>query len=102
MRDIARDQLLAELRALRPEFERRGVLRMALFGSRARGDNHPDSDVDVVIEPDPGREFSGLNAASILGVIEDNIGLESSVVVLDRFTPADFVAAVERDRLPVF
>jgi hypothetical protein len=102
MRDIARDQLLAELLALRPEFERRGVLRMALFGSRARGDNRSDSDVDVVIEPDPNRQFSGLNAAGVLGIIEDRIGLDSSVVVLDRFTPAEFIAAVERDRLSVF
>ena len=102
MRDIAREQLLAELRALRPEFERRGVTRMALFGSRARGDNRADSDVDVVIDVDPNRKFSGLDAAGVYGVIEDNLGLESSVIVLDRFTPADFVAAVERDRVSVF
>jgi uncharacterized protein len=26
--------------------------RMPLFGSRARGDNRPDSDTDIMIEPD--------------------------------------------------
>jgi uncharacterized protein len=27
---------------------------VALFGSRARGDNRPDSDIDLMIEADPG------------------------------------------------
>jgi predicted nucleotidyltransferase len=27
---------------------------VALFGSRARGDNRPDSDIDLMIEVDPG------------------------------------------------
>lgn len=102
MRDIAREQLLEELRALRPEFERRGVTRMALFGSRARGDNRPDSDVDIVIDIEPNRKFSGLDAAGVYGVIENNIGLESSVIVLDRYADPDFVAAIERDQVSVF
>lgn len=102
MRDIAREQLLQELRALRPEFERRGVTRMALFGSRARGDNRPDSDVDIVIDIEPNRKFSGLDAAGVYGVIENNIGLESSVIVLDRYADPDFVAAIERDQVSVF
>ncbi|MBU2548696.1 MAG: nucleotidyltransferase domain-containing protein, partial [Proteobacteria bacterium] len=29
------------------------VKRLALFGSWARGDNQPDSDVDVLVEVDP-------------------------------------------------
>ena len=31
----------------------RGVIHAALFGSRARGDNRPDSDTDIMIEVDP-------------------------------------------------
>jgi predicted nucleotidyltransferase len=31
----------------------RGVRHAALFGSRARGDNRPDSDTDIMIEIDP-------------------------------------------------
>jgi uncharacterized protein len=30
-----------------------GVARAALFGSVARGDDRPDSDIDIMIELDP-------------------------------------------------
>ena len=57
-REIPRDQLVAELRALRDLFAEEGVTHMVLFGSRARQDNRADSDVDLVVEVDPGRKFS--------------------------------------------
>lgn len=43
---------LAEIRRLAgPVAERYGVERVWLFGSRARGDNRPDSDYDFLISP---------------------------------------------------
>ncbi len=80
-RDISRDQLLAELRALRPQFEREGVAHMALFGSRARGDHRPDSDVDLMIDIVPGRRFSMLGLIGLGHVVEDHIGLPGSVLI---------------------
>jgi predicted nucleotidyltransferase len=43
------DRLRQNERALRE----RGVTHAALFGSRARGDNRPDSDIDIMIEIEP-------------------------------------------------
>ena len=43
------DRLRQNQRALRE----RGVVHAALFGSRARGDDRPDSDTDIMIEVDP-------------------------------------------------
>jgi predicted nucleotidyltransferase len=43
------DRLKQNERALRE----RGVTHAALFGSRARGDNRPDSDIDIMIEIEP-------------------------------------------------
>ncbi|MCJ2137805.1 nucleotidyltransferase domain-containing protein [Methylobacterium sp. J-026] len=40
------------LRANEAELRRRGVLHAALFGSVARGEAGPDSDLDVMIEID--------------------------------------------------
>lgn len=102
MRDLSREQLLAELRALRPEFERRGVTGLSLFGSRARGDNRPDSDVDLIVDVNRDRKFSALNLAGLYGLIEDELGLESSLIVLDDYTPADFVSRISNDLTAVF
>jgi predicted nucleotidyltransferase len=43
------DRLRDDERALRA----RGVMHAALFGSRARGDDRPDSDADIMIEVAP-------------------------------------------------
>ena len=48
-----RAETLALLSRHQPEIQRRfGVRSMALFGSRAREQSHPNSDVDVLVEFD--------------------------------------------------
>lgn len=46
-------EILARLRENEPALRARGVRHAALCGSRARGDNRPDSDIDIMIEFDP-------------------------------------------------
>ncbi len=48
------DRLRAHERALRE----RGVAHAALFGSRARGDDRPDSDIDIMVEVKPDAHVS--------------------------------------------
>jgi len=51
--DMGRQQVLATLTAQRPLLhERFGVARLALFGSVARNEARPDSDVDLLVEFD--------------------------------------------------
>jgi hypothetical protein len=42
-------EILARLRENETALRARGVSHAALFGSRARGDNRPDSDTDVLV-----------------------------------------------------
>src|SRR5262249_54603864 len=44
---------IATLRRSEQALRDRGVMHAALFGSVARGDNRPDSDIDIMIEIDP-------------------------------------------------
>jgi len=48
-----REAILDRLRQNEPALRARGVTHAALFGSRARGDNLPDSDTDILIDIDP-------------------------------------------------
>jgi uncharacterized protein len=48
-----RQHILDRLRENEPALRARGVTHAALFGSRARGDNRPDSDIDILIEIAP-------------------------------------------------
>ena len=49
-----RDEILEILRAHRDELQKRfGVKSLAVFGSVARGEAGPDSDVDILVEFDP-------------------------------------------------
>ncbi len=42
--------IIATLRAHREELERAGIAHAALFGSHARGEAGPESDIDILIE----------------------------------------------------
>lgn len=48
-----RDRAIASLQRHRVELESLGVIHAAVFGSVARGDDRPDSDIDVMVEVDP-------------------------------------------------
>lgn len=48
-----RDEIIARLRENEASLRNRGVAHAALFGSRARGDQRPESDTDIMIEFDP-------------------------------------------------
>ena len=50
---MQREDVLAVLKAHETELRARGVARVALFGSLARGDARPDSDVDLMVEIEP-------------------------------------------------
>jgi predicted nucleotidyltransferase len=98
---LAREELIADLLALRPAFEKEGVTRMALFGSRSRGDHRPDSDVDLLIEVAPDREFSLLDMSSVGFIVEDNLGLESSIVIREDANDR-FLKRITPDLISVF
>lgn len=53
------------------------IHQMALFGSRARGDYSSDSDVDILVDVDPG---IGLRFVALADEIEQLLGLKVDLV----------------------
>jgi predicted nucleotidyltransferase len=68
---MERDQILAVLREHADELRRRGVLHAALFGSLARDDARPNSDIDVMVDIDPERHIGVYGFAGIGCFLED-------------------------------
>lgn len=66
--------MIARLCELQPALEAQGVRHAALFGSVARGDDVPESDVDIIIELDPQRHIGLFAFAGIQHFLEEQLG----------------------------
>jgi uncharacterized protein len=91
--------LLATIRRRGEAIRRLGVTSLSIYGSRARGDNRPDSDLDVMVECRPGT-LSILELLSIKHMIEDDTGLEVHISTRESF-PTDNQRRFERDLVRV-
>jgi uncharacterized protein len=52
-----RAQIIAKLKSVEPALRAHGVAALYLFGSYARDQAGPDSDLDVFVDKTPGRKF---------------------------------------------
>ena len=77
-----KDAIIALLRASEAALRARGVTHAALFGSRARGEAKPESDIDIMVEFDPAAHVTVFNYA---GLKEYIVGLfDGPVDVVNR------------------
>ena len=77
---MTRDEIIARIKAHESAIRAEGVVHLAIFGSRARGDARPDSDLDVLVEVDPARpKFSLVDLAGVCLKIEEILGLDANV-----------------------
>ena len=63
----------------------RGARRVRVFGSRARGDARPDSDVDILVDLEQGR--SALALGGLLMDLQDLLGQRVDVVTAAALHP---------------
>ena len=68
--------------------ESRGGTAVYVYGSRARGDHRPDSDLDVFVDYDPEKRFSLLDLVAIKHLIEDIVSLDVHITTRDSLHPA--------------
>ena len=74
------EEIIATLRANEAVLRQHGIIHASLFGSRARGDNRPDSDIDILIETEAGAVRTVYDYAGVKLLIEDLFPLPADVI----------------------
>ena len=88
MPEKTREEILNLLSQNKHQLENRfKVHRMALFGSYARGDQHSDSDVDILVDIDPS---VGLEFVTLAEQIEKLVGISVELVSMRAVKPNKF------------
>jgi predicted nucleotidyltransferase len=94
--------VLRALQAAEPQFREKGVTRMAVFGSVARMEDGPGSDVDLVVDIDPARRFDIFDLAGIAGFAQDVVGSHVDVVRRRPGMKLRLAREIAEDQIHVF
>jgi uncharacterized protein len=81
-----------------PPWRRR---HLAVFGSVARGDDRPGSDIDIAVAIEAGRSFSPIRMEEMRLFPEDALQRHVDLCEVDSLRP-QVRAAFEHDRVPIF
>ena len=82
---ITKEEILKTLASDKPELQKKfKVSKLALFGSYARGDQTPDSDVDILVEVDPS---IGLDFVTLAERIEKMLGVAVDLISTRAVSP---------------
>ena len=85
--DIKLDTIVAKLRKIEPAIKAQGVTRLAVFGSRARGDARPDSDLDILVDAASRGETPPFDLLAVQHLIEDATGVSTQISMRDLLKP---------------
>jgi len=76
--------ILQKLRAYFPEIkEQYQIKEMGIFGSYVRGENHENSDIDILIEFSPDIEFGLLTFCQLENKLSEKLGKKVDLVTKD-------------------
>jgi len=77
--------------------DRHGARNVRILGSIARGEGRSDSDVDFLVDIEPGRSL--LDLSSLILDLEDALGREVNVVEISR--PSAVADRIVREAIPL-
>lgn len=80
----SRQEILARLAALAPTLRALGVRMLGVFGSYARGEQRPRSDVDVLVTFD---HLTFRRYMDVKLLLEDTLGMPPDLVLADDLRP---------------
>lgn len=98
---LSGEQVKAKLLPYAAELQAEGVLHLALHGSVARGEETPESDVDLIAELDETRKISLLDVVHIENRLTDILGVRADLSEKRSLRP-DVAENAQRDSIRVF
>jgi predicted nucleotidyltransferase len=100
---MRRDDAIAKLKETEPALRAFGVAALYLFGSHARDEAGPGSDVDVFIDVAPGAAFGLSPYMGVFRVLDDAFEHQAEIGYSTRDALSPYIRAdVERDALRIF
>src|SRR5882757_9699424 len=98
---MRRNEVLSALKQAEPALRARGVAALYIFGSHARDEARPDSDVDVFIDKDKSRKFGFDEFMDVYLLLQERIGTGLDYGTRDGLHPL-LRADIEREAIRVF
>jgi predicted nucleotidyltransferase len=94
--------VIRKIRDLRDRLRKSGVEHPYVFGSVARGDAESTSDIDVMVEPAPDREFSLIDLGTVDEVLGASFPSRVDVLTLKTIQKSRFARESLEDAVLVF
>jgi uncharacterized protein len=91
------NELQRRIRAHRAELVRLGAKSVGIFGSCARGEQREGSDIDVIVDLQPGHGYFDL--AEMANILRAELQVEVNLVPGSGVSPG---SAIQRERVRVF
>lgn len=96
-----RDEIIDGLLQLKTNLQAQGIANLAMFGSRARGDHHQESDLDLLVDVHKDRKFSLLDLLGVSHTISDRLGVSANMFMRRSLEP-DMAESIRPDIIEIF
>jgi predicted nucleotidyltransferase len=100
---MRRDEVIAKLKETEPALKAFGVGALYLFGSHARDEAGPNSDIDVFVEPTTEKDFGFLPFMGAYAAIQEAFGDQVEIGYSTRTGLSPYILEdVEREAVRIF
>jgi uncharacterized protein len=97
---MSREEIMAKIRRNADAIRALGASSLYLYGSYARDEARPESDVDIFIDRDPAKHFGFMELTELEFLLQDILGTEVDVSTRTALHPS-LSASIEKTAVRV-